>query len=1123
MSATNKVGTNSAETLTADANDIFLWGENGVDTVNGNALGNTIGGGNDNTADNLNGNGGDDTLLIQRGNDILRGDAGHDIALLADYKVVDTITMIGPVPVVTDRNGAVIEATFSSTQTVIVLGEGPTFSMRVGLRQIVDSSVGFSGFDGSNSKQDINLSTSLVDASRGIMTVLDVEEFQLSTIADVFYGNSASDTIKGRGGDDFLDGGAGADVLDGGTGNDTVSYQRSNVAVSIIMSTTLNSLGLQSFGHAEGDRLIDIENLIGSSFNDSLIADESANELHGQNGNDTLSGLDGDDKLFGGNGNDTLRGGDGFDELRGGSEDDSLSGGTAADVINGGTGNDTATYVGISGAIFATLVNTGGFQQRAIEHVGVDINSATATINGTASIDLLTDIENLIGTAFNDRISGNEEINILEGRNGNDEINGNGNNDVILGGAGLDLLRGDAGDDTLDGEADSDSLSGGIGNDLLRGGLGADFLNGGADNDTADYSEKTQTVIATLDGAFESTILVGVSLEDTLVNIENLLGGTVSDRLTGDGFANKLSGNGGADQLQGMAGLDTLDGGTGNDFAIYSDKSGVVSVQLDGANFAQVSLNGLLEDNIRNIENVQGGSGNDILFGDGLANQLLGEGGKDKISGGIGDDQLFGGDETDTITGDENNDTIHGDNGDDFLGGDAGDDHIFGDANNDQINGGLGLDELDGGTGVDTLSYVERTGRLRIELRNGADSTVTIDGAVEDTIRNFENAIGGSGGDFFQGNALANRFEGRDGDDFFLSDAGSPGDTYDGGFNTDTVSYFTSVTGVFADLLTGVGQRGEAQGDSYDGIENLFGSETQRDILIGNNVANRLVGLGGNDSIRGEGGNDILEGGAGADALNGGADQDTASYFGSLAGVNVNLLANTFSGGDAAGDTLFFIENLDGSGGNRDILIGNDLANIIRGFAGIDSIRGEGGNDTIEGGSGGDSLNGGAGLDTVSYETSVQGVRVDLRASLQDFGSGDSFNDTLFFFENIRGSNGRDDLIGSETINVIEGGAENDRIEGRGGSDRLSGGTGADEFKYAQAVWGADQILDFEDGVDSLLFDNTIADDITDFTITGNGTSSVLVRLNGIGGSNFTITGSSFITITNDDFVFGLP
>ena len=613
---------------------------------------------------------------------------------------------------------------------------------------------------------------------------------------------------------------------------------------------------------------------------------------------------------------------------------------------------------------------------------------------------------------------------------------------------------------------------------------------------------------------------MGASFEDTLVNIENLLGGTAADRLTGDGFANKLSGNNGDDQLQGMAGLDTLDGGIGSDFAIYTDKSGAVTVQLNGAVTTQVDLNGVLEDFISNIENIQGGSGGDILFGDGLANQLLGEGGEDKISGGIGDDLLFGGGETDSIAGDENNDTIHGDDGDDFLGGGSGNDQIFGDADNDEINGGLGQDVLDGGTGIDTVTYVGRGESIIIELRTNLDSLVHLDGNAEDTISNFENAIGGSGDDFFRGDSQSNRFEGRDGDDFFSSDSGAPGDTYVGGSDIDTLSYGSSVVGVFVDLLAGVGQRGEAEGDSYDGIENLIGTNAQRDILIGNNDANHLQSFGGNDSVRGEGGNDFIVGGAGSDALNGGADEDTASYISSVLGVNVSLLANTCSGGDAAGDTLFFIENLEGSRSARDILIGNDLVNTIRGIGGIDSIRGEGGNDTIEGGTDGDSLNGGAGLDTVSYERSEQGVNVDLRVALQTTGAGDSLNDTLFFFENIIGSAGIDRLDGSNTANDIDGGANSDFINGHLGSDRLTGGAGADEFIYTEAAWGSDTILDYTDDTDHLAFSLTLADDISDFTITGNGTQSVFLRLAAFPGGNIRLLGAGNITIDASDIVF---
>ena len=79
------------------------------------------------------------------------------------------------------------------------------------------------------------------------------------------------------------------------------------------------------------------------------------------------------------------------------------------------------------------------------------------------------------------------------------------------------------------------------------------------------------------------------------------------------------------------------------DWADYVDKAAAVSVTLNGATNAVVTVGGVAEDTIRNIENVQGGSGNDTLMGDGLANELRGLGGDDFLRGGGGNDVLVGG------------------------------------------------------------------------------------------------------------------------------------------------------------------------------------------------------------------------------------------------------------------------------------------------------------------------------------------------------------------------------------------------------------------------------------------------------------------------------------------------
>src|SRR5262245_23438449 len=136
--------------------------------------------------------------------------------------------------------------------------------------------------------------------------------------ADVIVGNAGKDTIYGLGGDDLIKGGGGADYINGGSGVDTATYEDSNAGVQVSLQ-----VGKGSGGTAEGDTLVSIENLYGSSHNDILMGDKGDNKLEGAGGDDTLKGGGGADKLFGGAGNDTLQ-----------------ADGTA-DFFDGGDGNDT--------------------------------------------------------------------------------------------------------------------------------------------------------------------------------------------------------------------------------------------------------------------------------------------------------------------------------------------------------------------------------------------------------------------------------------------------------------------------------------------------------------------------------------------------------------------------------------------------------------------------------------------------------------------------------------------------------------------------------------------------------------------------------------------------------------
>ncbi|MEM9999249.1 MAG: M10 family metallopeptidase C-terminal domain-containing protein [Pseudomonadota bacterium] len=145
---------------------------------------------------------------------------------------------------------------------------------------------------------------------------------------DSINGTGGDDTIDAGGGDDFIEGLGGADLINGGLGFDTASYMSSLTGVDVDLEANT-----ASGGDANGDTLVSIEALLGSSFDDRLVGDLISNFLNGNAGNDWLDGGAGLDDLFGGSGDDTLIGGLGNDTLYGGAGDDTY-------VYNNGDGHD---------------------------------------------------------------------------------------------------------------------------------------------------------------------------------------------------------------------------------------------------------------------------------------------------------------------------------------------------------------------------------------------------------------------------------------------------------------------------------------------------------------------------------------------------------------------------------------------------------------------------------------------------------------------------------------------------------------------------------------------------------------------------------------------------------------
>ena len=267
---------------------------------------------------------------------------------------------------------------------------------------------------------------------------------------DLYRGLGGNDRIYGNEGNDTLVGGYGADTLDGGSGVNTASYEDAKSGVVVNLGT-----GVAANDVAAGDSFVSIQNLIGSSFGDTLTAGNATNAyLQGKDGNDSLKGLDGADTLDGGADNDTIYGGDGDDSLLGSVGDDTLAGQIGNDTVQGGGGNDK--------------------------------------VHGNGGDD------KVYGGSGDDKVTGSAGADTVNGGDGNDDIFGNAGNDKLVGGLGDDKLVGLDGDDIFYAGGGADTLKGGEGSDTLLGGGGADrfeFEVGGGSDIVVDFSTASGDVL----------------------------------------------------------------------------------------------------------------------------------------------------------------------------------------------------------------------------------------------------------------------------------------------------------------------------------------------------------------------------------------------------------------------------------------------------------------------------------------------------------------------------------------------------------------------------------------------------------------------------------------------------
>ncbi|GAB6110262.1 cadherin-like domain-containing protein [Desulfomicrobium salsuginis] len=1027
---------------------------------------------------------------------------------------------------------------------------------------------------------------------------------------------AASNRLEGGAGNDLLMGLGAPDTLDGGEGIDTADYSLSEAAVYVdlnlqdshtaqtgggAVTVTLSTIDdgtnpgvLYGGNHAYGDVLISIENLTGSTYNDTLIGNGGDNVLSGLAGDDSLVGGGGNDTLIGGAGNDTLQGGDGADLIRAGAGD-VVDGGAGHDVLasedeyldvssftaitgveridltgackgltvsgaailsNGvadpaGSGLMALMVTGDAGDSVARLADGGWTWTQAAPEVAIDgqtyvlyeaakdgqtvrlyvqtgLNEAEVAggaiqIWGTPESDDLTTAWDFNDSRYafhvqaldgNDTMRGGSGADTLDGggqsyavnwlytQDGGDTVDygassasvdidltratqsgGHAEGDTligvenVIGSAYNDSIVGDASANLLAGLAGDDILLGGDGNDTLRGGAGADMIDGGLGLDFADYRESASWVAVDLNIQDGTTAQSGGgadndALGDTLIGIEHLIGSndaSYGDVLTGNAAGNHLIGldgddtligNSGNDTLVGGAGADRLNGGSGTrDLADYSASTAWVNVDLTRQDGTAAQIGGgagnhAEGDILTGIEDVNGSAYADSILGSTAINILNGYGGNDTIFAGNG------------------NDTVHGGDGDDVIDGGGHADELFGDSGNDTIYGGDSIDTLFGGAGDDML-YGHRS-----DGGSDGNQDLLLGGTGNDTLVSLSTVrsklIGCQGADRIMGGGIDYVSYELTGDDF-------------------TVNYGQSVY-VDLSIQDGVtaqsgGEEGnDAVGDVLTGIRHVLGTYGMTgDTLIGNDEANEIYGLdgddllvggGGNDTLWGNDHNDTLEGGAGADFLWGGMHYDMVSYLNAAQGVSIDLrnqsnygVQSGAPGGEEVGDQLWYIDGVIGSA-HDDTLIGSSVGDEA--FAAPDSwaylaasnrLEGGAGDDLLMGLGGLDTLDGGEGIDTADYSLSEAEVYVDL--NLQDsqtaqtgggtvtstlstiddgtnpgvlYGGNHGYGDVLISIENLTGSAYDDTLIGNGGDNVLSGLAGDDSLIGGGGNDTLIGG-----------------------------------------------------------------------------------
>ncbi|SER31878.1 Ca2+-binding protein, RTX toxin-related [Nitrosomonas sp. Nm51] len=830
---------------------------------------------------------------------------------------------------------------------------------------------------------------------------------------NLLYGGDGDDTLTGEAGTDIMVGAAGNDFLDGGSGTDIAVFSGSFLEYNYSQSEdgesiTFNHLYPTNPNRIDGtDETQNIELYVFADI--ALTPDVLLNSVfRAVTGQNVLDGTENRDILFGRStaitinafgGNDMLAGSPASgDFLNGGSGDDLLVFTGGEDTFSGGSGSDTWRF---------PINNESGNPT-----IDADIERGTI-FAGSDNTSTLSSIENIVvedhrqsfqfGDATDNRLVAAADRDVLDGRAGNDFLDGGGGQDILIGGPGSDALFGAEGNDTLvagdvatpgsvnfydGGEGDFDALT--YASDI-RDVLQREYINDGIRLKARSQEASGPVRIFAETGQIERLSTDGntVIVTDTAVNIEQFAGSDFDDTLYGgSGNHTEIDGGLGNDTLYGERAGRYVGGGAGDD-TIYAGTGGA---RYDGGGgFDTLYLTEVPD--VRWLVRIDGSIGSSLR----VFNALEGS----ELATPDGSLQNESGPSVIASGNVENFDVYHGGGLDDYFDiRERGLITVYAGDGNDFVLGNNGGDnnpsfELHGESGDDEIVIKE----AGLASGGEGDDTIEIDAGLSQTVQAM----------------------GDNGDDIFILRSGDV--NIDGGEGRDTLSanQRSIFAGLEVDLLAGtIGTFDDREWftGNVRNVEELIGANDYPDLLQGSNTGERFIGGGGNDTIHGRGGQDALYGGPG-----------------------------------------------------NDNLFGNDD------------------DDLLHGGAGNDLLDGGSGIDTASWAFAAPGAQqgevesssfghldadLDSGSAIFRLFSGGQENNTLAAIENIIGGDGNDTLRGDSFDNMLAGGSGDDLLEGRGGNDVLvldgddtaNGGTGDDRF----VIGLGDMSIDGGDGNDTLDF-----------------------------------------------------